>query len=82
VLIGKPFKGAVVGGVEPADGDYRATSIDASSGSAVAGGSGNVPFSETLSAMGKTLGVACGVGAATLDLEIRGGKVVSGALAP
>jgi len=31
--------------------------------------------------MGKTLGVACGVSAATLDLEIRGGKVVSGALA-
>src|SRR6266446_3153536 len=81
VLIGKPFKGAVVGGVEPGSGDYRATSIDAASGSAVAGGSGNVPFSETLSAMGKTLGVACGVDSATLDLDIRGGKVVAGALA-
>jgi Protein of unknown function (DUF1501) len=81
VLIGKPFKAGVVGGVEPGDGDYRATSIDSVSGSAVAGGSGNVPFSETLSAMGKTLGAACGVSSADLDLSIRGGKVVAGALA-
>ena len=81
VLIGKPFKGGVVGGVEPADGDYRATSIDAASGGAVAGGSGNVPFSETLSAMGKSLGAACGISGADLDLNIRGGKVVAGALA-
>jgi hypothetical protein len=80
VLIGKPFKGSVVGGVEPASGDYRATSIDAATGGAVAGGSGNVPFSETLSAMGKTLGAACGIGGAALDLSIRGGKVVAGAL--
>ncbi len=81
VLMGKPFKGAVVGGVEPADGDYRATSIDATTGAAVAGGSGNVPFSETLSAMGKTLGVGCGVDPTFLDQSIRGGKVVAGALA-
>ena len=81
VLIGKPFKGSVVGGVEPANGDYRATSIDAASGNPVAGGSGNVPFSETLSAMGKTLGAACGVSGQALDLSIRGGKVVAGTLA-
>ncbi len=80
VMIGKPFKGSVVGGVEPANGDYRATSIDSASGSAVAGGSGNVPFSETLSAMGKTLGVGCGVSGSLLDLSIRGGKYVAGAL--
>jgi len=80
VLIGKPFKGGVIGGVESADGDYRATSIDATSGSAVAGGSGSVPFSETLSAMGKSLGVGCGVSGAALDLSIRGGKAVAGAL--
>jgi hypothetical protein len=81
VLIGKPFKGAVVGGVEPGGGDYRAMSIDALTGSGVAGGSGSVPFSETLSAMGKTLGVACGVSGTVLDASIRGGKVVAGALA-
>jgi hypothetical protein len=82
VLIGKPFKGSVVGGVEPAKGEYRATSIDAASGNAVAGGSGDVPFSETLSAMGKTLGAACGVSGEALDLSIRGGKVVAGTLVP
>ena len=81
VLIGRPFKGGVVGGVEAGGGDYRATSIDAATGNAVAGGSGNVPFSETLSAMGKTLGVACGVSSGVLDASIRGGKVVAGALA-
>ena len=81
VLVGKPFKGKVVGGVEPGGDDYRAMSIDALTGNGVAGGSGNVPFSETLSAMGKTLGVACGVSGPVLDASIRGGKVVAGALA-
>jgi len=81
VLIGKPFKGGVVGGVEPGGGDYRATSINSVTGAAVGGGSGDVPFSETLSAMGKTLGVACGVSSEVLDLNIRGGKIVAGALA-
>ena len=81
VLIGKPFKGGVVGGVEAIKDDFRAMSIDAASGNGVAGGSGNVPFSETLSAMGKTLGVACGLDPTFLDDNIRGGKVVAGALA-
>jgi hypothetical protein len=81
VLIGKPFKGGVVGGVEPNDGDYSATSIDATTGNAVPGDGGNIPFSETLSAMGKTLGVGCGVDGVFLDQSIRGGKVVAGALA-
>jgi hypothetical protein len=80
-MIGKPFKGGVVGGVEMASDDYRATSIDSASGNAIAGGSGDVPFSETLSAMGKTLGLGCGVDAGVLGDLIRGGKVVSGALA-
>jgi hypothetical protein len=81
MMIGKPFKGGVVGGVEMASDDYRATSIDSASGSAIAGGSGDVPFSETLSAMGKTLGLGCGVDTGVLGDLIRGGKVVSGALA-
>jgi hypothetical protein len=67
--------------VEAGGGDYRAMSIDAATGNGVAGGSGNVPFSETLSAMGKTLGVGCGVSSQVLDDTIRGGKVVAGALA-
>ncbi|HEX9574959.1 MAG TPA: hypothetical protein VF994_12740 [Myxococcales bacterium] len=81
VLFGKPFKGGVVGGVEAASGDYRAQSLDSRSGAGVAGGSGDIPFSETLSAVGKTLGVACGVDSGVLDQSIVGGKVVQGALA-
>jgi hypothetical protein len=81
VLIGKPFKGGVVGGVEPANNDYRAMSLDAASGAGVASGSGDIKFSETLSALGKTLGVGCGVDAGFLDQNIAGGKPVAGALA-
>ena len=67
--------------VEAGGGDYRAMSLNSTTGAGVGGGSGDVPFSETLSAMGKTLGVACGVSSEVLDLNIRGGKVVAGALA-
>ena len=81
VLAGKAFKGGVIGGVEAANKDYRAMSIDAASGAGVAGGGGSVPFSETLSALGKTLGAACGVSRDFLDAQIAGGKVVAGALA-
>jgi len=71
----------VVGGVEMGSNDYVATSIDSATGELVAKNGGDVPFSETLSAMGKTLGVGCGVDPEVLDLGIRGGKVVNGALA-
>ena len=80
VMIGKPFKSGVIGGVEPYNKEYRAMSIDAATGAPVANQSGNVPFSETLSAMGKTLGSGIGVSGEVLDLSIRGGKVVAGAL--
>ena len=81
VMIGKPFRGGVVGGVEPANNDYRAMSLDASTGAGVASNSGDIKFSETLSALGRTLGVGCGVDAGYLDQNIAGGKIVAGALA-
>ena len=43
-------------------------------------GGGDIPFAETLAAMGKTLGAAVGVPRETLDRHILGGKVVTGAL--
>ena len=67
VMMGKKFKGGVVGGIELSNNDYRATAI------------GSVPFAETLSAMGKTLGVGCGVSSEIMDLAIRGGQAISGA---
>ena len=81
VLIGKPFKGGVVGGLEPTNSDYRAMSIDSSSGAAVAAGAGDIPFSDTLAALGKALAAGCGVDRGFVDQDIRRGKLVAGALA-
>ena len=81
VLIGKPFHGGVVGGLEPTNSDYRAMSIDSSSGAAVAAGAGDIPFSDTLAALGKTLAAGCGVDRGFVDQDIRRGKLVAGALA-
>ena len=81
VLIGRPFQGGVVGGLEAANSDYRAMSIDSQSGAGVAGGAGDIPFSDTLASLGKTLAAGCGVDRGFLDQNIRRGKVVAGALA-
>jgi len=81
VLIGKPFQGSVVGGLEPAKADYRAMSLDSLSGAGIPGGGGDVPFAETLAAVGKTLAAGCGVDRGFLDQNIRKGKLVAGALA-
>jgi hypothetical protein len=77
VMIGKPFKAGVIGGVEPKQGDYYCTSINSMTGRP----GGDVAFGDTLGAMGKTLGAAVGVPKADLDKEINQGKVVQGALA-
>jgi hypothetical protein len=80
VMIGKPIRPGVIGGLEPMAGDYYATPIDSKTGKAASGG-GDVPFAETLSAMGKTLGAAVGLPQAALDTEISTGKIVTAALA-
>jgi hypothetical protein len=80
VMIGKGLQAGVVGGLEPKASDYYATPIDSRTGAATPGG-GDIPFTDTLAAMGKTLGAALGVPAATLDRHIGGGKVVTGAIA-
>jgi hypothetical protein len=76
VMIGKPIKAGVVGGLEPKAMDYYATAIDSASGRPGT----DIPFAETLSAMGKTLGAAVGVKPEVMDRYISGGKVVRGAL--
>jgi len=81
VMIGKPFLGGVVGGLEAYKTDYRAMSIDSQSGAGVPAAGGDIPFSETLAAVGKTLGAASGVDRTFLDQNIRTGKPVAAALA-
>jgi hypothetical protein len=76
VLMGKNVRAGVVGGLEPKANDYYATAIDSKTGRS----GGDIPFAETLSAMGKTVGAAVGVQAGVLDRYITGGKVVTGAL--
>jgi hypothetical protein len=79
VMIGPTIRGGVVGGLEPKADDYYATGIDAATGRP-APGAGDIPFPETLAAMGKTLARAVGMPTATLDQQITGGKVVTAAL--
>ena len=79
VMIGPTIRGGVVGGLMPQASDYYATPIDATTGRAAPGG-GDIPFGETLAAMGKTLGRAIGMPAPALDEQIRGGKPVAAAL--
>jgi hypothetical protein len=81
VMIGKPIRPGVIGGLAPMSGDFGAQEIDSKTGRGVGKGAGDVPFEESLSAMGKTLGAALGVPAATLDQNISGGKIVPAALA-
>lgn len=81
VIIGKNVKPGVVGGLEAKAGDYAATAIDSATGRAVPGGAGaDIPFSETLAAMGKTLGAALGVDEQTLSTQILHGKAVRAVL--
>jgi len=80
VMIGKPIRPGVVGGLEPAAGDYYASPIDSKTGKGMTGG-GDIPFGDTLAAMGKTLGAAVGLPRDVLNTEISQGKVVEAALA-
>ena len=88
VLIGKPFAGGVIGGLEPRDGDFAATAICATTGAAVpaarshaATPASTVAANATLPALGKTLGRALGVAPALLDEAFPGGQLVRAALA-
>lgn len=79
VMIGKNLKAGVIGGLEPKASDYYATPIDSKTGRGVPGG-GDIPFSEGLSSMGKTLGAALGISREILDGNIQTGKIVTAAI--
>jgi Protein of unknown function (DUF1501) len=79
ITIGKPFKGGVIGGVAPLDGDYGAVTIDSKSGAASP--SGDIAPLNSLASFGQTMLAAAGVASGTIGTQIPGGKVVAGALA-
>jgi len=81
VMIGKGFKGSLIGGVElnNSGNDYRATAIDSVSGASATGG--DIPYEQTLGSVGKTLGLACGLPLSVVNEQITSGKPVTAALA-
>jgi len=76
VVIGKPIKPGIVGGVGQVAGDYGALAINSSSGRGGAGG--DIAAADTLAAFGKTMLQAVGADA---DAAIMGAKVITGAIA-
>lgn len=79
VMIGKGFRGGVIGGITPQAGDYAAMPIDSKSGKGATSGA-DISFNDTLGAMGKTLGAGLGLSDDLLEANISSGKVVRAAL--
>jgi len=84
VVIGKPFKSGVIGGLVPIGDDLGASGIDSATGAASS--NGDIQVGDTLPSFAKTLGRGLGVPQDYLDENIRGGsgvgagKTVTGAL--
>jgi hypothetical protein len=81
VFIGAPMKSVVIGGatLNNNKNDYRAVGFDAATGQ-VNDSAGDVPYTDTLASVGKTLAHATGVDPATIDTQITSGKVIGAAL--
>lgn len=84
VMIGKNIKSSVIGGIEANGNDFKAMALNSATGAGVPkdqASSADIAFSDTLGAVGKTLGTALGVPSQALEDNITQGKVVSAALA-
>jgi len=79
ITIGKPYRGGVIGGVAPVQGDYGAVDLDSKTGAAKAGG--DIPAGATLATFGKTLLAGVGVDSGVIDSNIQVGQVLAPALA-
>jgi hypothetical protein len=79
LTIGKPFRGAVIGGVGPVENDFGALPIDSKTG--VGSPSGDVAPTASLASFGQTLLAAFGVDPAAIASQITAGQVISRALA-
>jgi hypothetical protein len=77
VVIGKPFKGGVIGGVMPVHGDYGAMPINSATGAGDTGG--DIAALATLASFGQT--VVAGVGGDPTVISASSAKVVNAALA-
>lgn len=78
LLVGKPFRGSVVGGIAPGEGDFCALPIDSQSGRGAA--DGDIPANESLAAFARTLARGVGLPEALLATTLPPGKFVRAAL--
>ena len=81
VLIGKNFAPSVIGGITSSSGGYVASAINSADGTGASGG--DIPASQSMVAMARTLGVGLGIPSSVLDGDFTasaGGKVVPAAL--
>ena len=74
VVIGKPFKAGVIGGLVPVGDDLGAANIDSTTGNASDGG--DIKVNDSMPSFAKTLGRGLGVPQTILDDNIRGGAGV------
>jgi hypothetical protein len=82
-VFGSSIKPGVVGGIAPTTStgsiqEFRAASINSVTGGT--SGATDVPYEQSLAAVGKTLAKAVGVSDAKIELRISTGKIISGAL--
>lgn len=81
LMFGAPFRGSVIGGVEPRETDFGAMSIQSSTGRGVPGGGGDIGFNDTFASMAVTFSRGAGADPAFLDSHIFGGTAIGAALA-
>lgn len=79
LLIGKRIRAGVVGGLVPYQDDFTSVGIDSATGRPMDGG-GDIPYEESLGAVGKTIGAAAGLSSSMLDTAITAGKPIAAAL--
>jgi hypothetical protein len=79
ITIGKPFKGGVIGGVAPVQGDYGALDVNPQSGAGAAGGS--IKAVDTLAAFGMTMLASIGADPTAITSPQSSAAVVEAALA-
>jgi len=78
VMIGKNVKAGIVGGLEWKTNEFFAAAFNSTDGAI--NPSGDVPPLESLGAVGKTIGAAVGLPEATLNTDIKVGKLIKAAL--
>ncbi len=77
--IGANVAPCIAGGVASSGKDFGAVAIDSQSGKG--GDGGDIPVTESLEAVAKTLGAALGIARDRLEKRILGGKVIEAAVA-